>query len=195
MRLILFIISFCIITPLSILVHHYGTLFMMKTEYTRDDFTNLDPVKTRILKRLGNTPNRTITIIVSFAALVLPYFLTATMLNWFINSVILYALFYYARFLLLPKNEDTGLPFDIDLVMIVFGFSLLAGFTLNWISFMNTGFLFFAVNFFATIILLYYSLTLFFNQQSKPVSKSGDDSSTVQINSKTDSDQNGENNE
>ncbi|MDA3901713.1 MAG: hypothetical protein PF637_14475 [Spirochaetes bacterium] len=164
MRLIQFIITFCILAPLTLIIHHYGTLFFMKTEYVRDDFTDLTPLKSKFTSRMANSNKSVITIVLALAAIIIPYLLTATMHNWFINSTLLFAGLYYSRILMLSKAGEniTTPPADVDLILLLFGFSLLSGFTLNWISFMNTGFIFFAVNFIATIILLYYTLNLFF---------------------------------
>ncbi len=167
-------IVFLVLGGLSLALHYYITLFMTKDEFTKDEFKNLTPYfKGVAAVATQNFQISWLLLILVFSGLlgvVLPVFFV----NSFFNSIFPFLLVYFAfpflaRFLAERQVTDSDSPSDYAANIFIkyhsvfsfgFGLGVLTGFSYNWVHQLTTGFLFFAFNFAAAIVLLQFALTI-----------------------------------
>ncbi|MFW5807968.1 MAG: hypothetical protein ACOCWH_02825 [Spirochaetota bacterium] len=169
MILLEFAILFGFVCLLSLFVYYYINLVFTKHEYLRDEFTNLSPFFSHlsILIRENISVFR---IVSGLLAVAIPYVLTRFPRIWLFNSIILLIVLYYVYPLIVkiysgmsPENRVYAamerLVSSYWFLLYLFGAALTAGFTLNRLTDRNMGLIFFAVNFCASFVFLYFSLS------------------------------------
>lgn len=161
-------------SALVLFIYFYVALFLAKSEYKREEFTDFGPYF-KYLSTLDETNNeRWHTIVFGIVCYILPFLLTVSK-HWFVNSVLLFALLYYIIPLFLSnkdfqhlenqflRNILTSAGKHYKVPLFFFGISLLSGFSRNWFTSFNTSFIYYGINLFASIILLCYILDITFD--------------------------------